>query len=66
MLHGQVYHRIGMLMLSGSKDPSYGKLYIYDPVEAVDRRAKIDLGLEKRYCEKIHRMLMRCQNPYVD
>ena len=65
VLHGQVYHRISVLLPSGNKDPSYGQLYIYDPVDAAERRAKIDPGLEKSYCEKIHRMLIRCQNPYV-
>ena len=49
VVHGQVYHRINVLMPSGNKDPSYGQLYIYDPVEAVDRRANIDLGLSKRF-----------------
>ena len=65
VLHGQVYHRISVLLPSGNKDPSYGQLYIYDPVDAADRRVKLDPGLEKRFCEKIHRMLLRCENPYV-
>ena len=63
VLRGQVYRRILVLMPSGNKDPSYGQLYIYDPDEATDRRAKIDPGLEKSFCEKIHRMLIRCINP---
>ena len=65
VLHGQVYHRISVLLPSGNKDPSHGQLYIYDPDEAADRRVKLDPGLEKRCCEKLHRMLMDCQNPYV-
>ena len=65
VLHGQVYHRISVLLPSGNKDPSYGQMYIYDPVDAADRRVKLDPGLEKRLCEKIHRMLLRCENPYV-
>ena len=65
VLHGQVYHRISVLLPSGNKDPSHGQLYIYDPVEAAERRAKLDPGLEKMYCEQLHRMLFRCGNPYA-
>ena len=57
VLHGQVYHRISVLLPSGNKDPAYGQLYIYDPVEAADRRAKIDPGLGK---------LLRKDSPNAD
>lgn len=45
VMHGQVYHRISVLMPSGEIDLSHGQLYIYDPAAAAARRSALDLGL---------------------
>jgi hypothetical protein len=37
-IHGQMYHRAGTLHPADGEAPKFAQLYIYDPLEASDRR----------------------------
>jgi len=65
VLHGQVYHAVSTLYPSQGGQPKYGQLYIYDPHEASQRRTAVDPGLDRDVLEKLHKLLLRCRNPYV-
>ena len=65
MLHGQAYHLISTLLPSEGKAPAHGQLYIYDPEEATEYRARADPGLRSSVLRDLHNRLITCRNPYV-
>jgi hypothetical protein len=56
-IHGALYHLMGALIPPDNHQPSFAQLYIYDPVEATDRRVQCNHQLDGAILLDLHEML---------
>ena len=59
VLHGQAYHSVSTLLPSEDKVPRYGQVWIFDPQEATEARARVDAGLDKKTLLKLDQLFRR-------
>ena len=63
ILHGRAYHSVGTLYPPEGSQPKYAQLYVFDPVEASQKRASNFDGLRSNVLRDFHSMLVE---PVVD